>query len=74
MPEFHNHARVILSQADTEGLRSVQLAKDTVVRDVYPLEENREALGLKLLEHPEQNTRCSEHSTSRSRWLPVRWS
>ncbi len=53
--EFQLLARALFSQPDTDGIRSIQLAKDSVVSHVYPLKGNEKAIGLKLLEHPEQN-------------------
>ena len=54
VPEFNQLARVLLSQQGTSGIRSLQLAKDTVVTHVYPVEGNKEAIGLDLLNVPEQ--------------------
>src|SRR5262245_4472879 len=54
VPEFQRLASVLLSQSDAAGIRSIQLAKDTVVTHVYPIKSNEAAVGLKLLEHPEQ--------------------
>jgi PAS domain S-box-containing protein len=54
--EFQRLANVLFSQSGTEGIRSIQLAKDTVVSHVYPVKGNEEALGLRLLEHAEQKT------------------
>ena len=53
--EFQLLARALFSQPDTDGIRSIQLAKDSVVSHVYPLKGNEKAIGLTLLEHPEQN-------------------
>jgi len=50
--EFAELAPVIL--AGRTGIRAIQLAKDTVVSHIYPLHGNSEALGLRLLEVPEQ--------------------
>ncbi len=52
--EFQSLARLLFDQRGKEGVRSIQLAKDTVVAHVYPFEDNREAMGLRLLEHPQQ--------------------
>jgi len=52
--EFQSLAGLLFAQPGTEGIRSIQLAKDTVVTHVYPLEGNREAIGMKLLDHPRQ--------------------
>jgi PAS domain S-box-containing protein len=50
--EFAEVAPVLV--AGRTGIRAVQLAKDTVVSHIYPLEGNSEALGLRLLDVPEQ--------------------
>src|SRR5215813_4796226 len=57
VPEFQRLASVLLSQPSTptSGIRSIQLAKDTVVSHVYPVAGNREAIGLDLLQVPEQS-------------------
>lgn len=39
-----------------EGIRSIQLARNTVVTHLYPLEGNEEAQGLRLWELPKQRT------------------
>ncbi len=36
------------------GIRSIQLAKDSIVSHIYPLSGNEKAIGLRLLEHPKQ--------------------
>ncbi|MGB7950217.1 MAG: PAS domain S-box protein, partial [Candidatus Binatia bacterium] len=53
--EFHHLAKVLLAQQGTSGIRSIQLAKDTVVSHVYPLQGNQEAIGLELLKLPDQS-------------------
>ena len=57
VPEFQRLASVLLAQPSTptSGIRSIQLAKDTVVSHVYPVAGNREAIGLDLLQVPEQS-------------------
>jgi len=50
--EFATLAPVIL--AGRTGIRAIQMAKDTVVSHIYPIEGNSEAQGLRLLEVPEQ--------------------
>ena len=55
VPEFNHLASVLLSQQSSAGIRSVQLAKDTVVSHVYPVKGNKEAIGLDLLNVPEQS-------------------
>jgi two-component system sensor histidine kinase ChiS len=53
MEEFRNIARVLLVEGQG-GIRSIQLAKNTVVTHLYPLEGNEQAKGLRLLELPDQ--------------------
>jgi PAS domain S-box-containing protein len=55
VPEFNHLASMLLSRQGTSGIRSVQLAKDTVVSHVYPVEGNKEAIGLDLLNVAEQS-------------------
>ena len=55
VPEFNHLASVLLSQQGTSGIRSIQLAKDTVVSHVYPVQGNKEAIGLDLLNVPDQS-------------------
>ena len=50
--EFREIAELLM--AETDGIRSVTLIKDNVISDVYPLAENRQALGTNLLDNPEQ--------------------
>jgi PAS domain S-box-containing protein len=50
--EFGKLASVLV--AGHTGIRAIQLARNTVVSHIYPLEGNREARGLRLLEVPEQ--------------------
>ena len=50
--EFAELAPVLL--AGRTGIRAIQLAKDTVVSHIYPLEGNSAAQGLRLLDVPEQ--------------------
>lgn len=47
-PTFEAFARGLLAKHD--GIRSLQLARDTVVSHVYPETDNEAALGLRLLE------------------------
>jgi PAS domain S-box-containing protein len=54
--EFRGLAGVLFSQPGSSGIRSIQLAKNSVVTHIYPLKGNEAALGLRLLEHPEQKT------------------
>src|SRR5262245_16115341 len=55
LPEFNHLASVLLSQHGASGIRSIQLAKDTVVSHVYPVKGNKEAIGLDLLNVSEQS-------------------
>lgn len=50
--EFQTLAPALLGSQT--GIRSIQLAKDSVVSHIYPMVRNEAALGLKLLEHPKQ--------------------
>jgi PAS domain S-box-containing protein len=66
VPEFNQLARVLLSQQGTSGIRSLQLAKDTVVTHVYPVKGNKEAIGLDLLNVPEQSAAVQRALDSRA--------
>ena len=66
VPEFNHLASVLLSQQGTAGIRSVQLAKDTVVSHVYPVKGNKEAIGLDLLNVPEQSAAVQRALDSRA--------
>ena len=66
VPEFNHLASVLLSQQGTAGIRSVQLAKDTVVSHVYPVKGNKEAIGLDLLNVPEQSAAVRRALDSRA--------
>ncbi len=50
--EFHSLAGALVE--GYTGVRSIQLAKDSVVSHIHPLSGNEKAIGLKLLEHPQQ--------------------
>jgi PAS domain S-box-containing protein len=50
--EFPAFAHALLAQQ--AGIRSVQLARNSVVSQVYPLKGNEAAVGLRLLEQPRQ--------------------
>jgi sensor domain CHASE-containing protein len=50
--EFQSLARVLVE--GHTGIRSIQLAKDSIVSHIYPLSGNEKAIGLKILEHPKQ--------------------
>ena len=51
-PTFRELARLLTG--NRPGIRSLQLAKDSVVSHVYPLKGNEPAVGLRLLELPGQ--------------------
>jgi sensor domain CHASE-containing protein len=53
--EFNHLASALLSQQGNTGIRSAQLAKDTIVSHVYPVKGNKEAIGLDLLNVPDQS-------------------
>mgnify|MGYP003967902831 FL=1 len=50
--EFKSLAGVLIK--GHSGIRSIQLAKNSIVSHLYPLSGNEKAIGLKLLEHPKQ--------------------
>lgn len=50
--QFSNLAE--LMQDDTEVLQAIELAQDGIVTQAYPLEPNRQALGLNMLENKER--------------------
>jgi PAS domain S-box-containing protein len=66
VPEFNHLASVLLSQHRTSGIRSVQLAKDTIVSHVYPVQGNKEAIGLDLLNVREQSAAVRRALDSRA--------
>ena len=66
VPEFNQLARVLLSQQGNSGIRSLQLAKDTVVTHVYPVKGNKEAIGLDLLNVSEQSAAVQRALDSRA--------
>jgi len=51
--EFVGIAKELLNKSP--NLRNVALAKDNVINHVYPLKGNEKALGLRYMDHPEQN-------------------
>jgi PAS domain S-box-containing protein len=53
--QFRHLASVLFAQPGMAGIRSIQLAKDTVVSHVYPVKGNEEAVGLNLMEVPDQS-------------------
>lgn len=50
--QFEDLARALM--AGSTGIRSIQLAKNTIVSHLYPLRGNEKARGLRLLELPDQ--------------------
>jgi PAS domain S-box-containing protein len=66
VPEFNHLASVLISQHGTSGIRSIQLAKDTVVSHVYPVKGNKQAIGLDLLNVPEQSSAVQRALDSRA--------
>ncbi|APG28393.1 hypothetical protein A7E78_11350 [Syntrophotalea acetylenivorans] len=52
--QFEQMASMLMRLRPT--IRNIGLAPDNVIRHIYPLEGNREALGLRYLEHPIQST------------------
>lgn len=52
VPEFQSFAAALARQQ--HGIRSIQLAKDSIVSHIYPIAGNEAALGLKLLAQPKQ--------------------
>ena len=66
VPEFNHLASVLISQHGTSGIRSIQLAKDTVVSHVYPVKGNKQAIGLDLLNLPEQSSAVQRALESRA--------
>ena len=50
--EFQSLSEVLIE--GHTGIRSIQLARDSIVSHIYPLSGNEKAIGLKLLEHPKQ--------------------
>ena len=52
VPEFQAFADALIRQQ--KGIRSIQLAKDSIVSHIHPIAGNQAALGLKLLQQPKQ--------------------
>jgi two-component system sensor histidine kinase ChiS len=50
--QFENLAEVIV--AEQTGIRSIALYKNTIISHMYPLEGNEAAIGLKILEIPDE--------------------
>ncbi|MGE5027154.1 MAG: PAS domain S-box protein, partial [Betaproteobacteria bacterium] len=63
-PEFQAFADALVRQQP--GVRSIQLAKDSIVSHIYPMEGNRAALGLKLLQLPKQREAVARAIESRN--------
>jgi PAS domain S-box-containing protein len=64
VPEFQVFADALIRQQ--KGIRSIQLAKDSIVSHIYPMEGNRAALGLKLLQQPKQRDAVARAIESRN--------
>lgn len=64
IPEFQELASTIVK--NETGIRSIQLAKDTVVSHVYPLAGNEQAVGLRLLDLPLQRLAVKRALDSRT--------
>ncbi len=65
--EFANLAALIMR--DGEGIRSVTSIKGNVINDVYPREGNEDALGLNVLDHPEQRSAAEHAIATKQPWL-----
>ncbi|MGB7347492.1 MAG: ATP-binding protein [Pirellulaceae bacterium] len=65
--EFAQYARALM--AEGHDIRSVTLIKDNVISDVYPREGNESALGIKLLDIPEQRADVLRAIETRQSWL-----
>ena len=65
--EFETLAKLL--SRETSGIRSMTLIKNNVISDVYPREGNESALGLNLLEHPQQRAAVERVIQSRRSWL-----
>ncbi|MCE5180628.1 MAG: PAS domain S-box protein [Betaproteobacteria bacterium] len=63
-PEFQLFAAALIRQQS--GIRSIQLAKGSIVSHIYPLKGNEAALGLKLLEIPAQRGAVQQAIESRN--------
>ena len=64
VPEFQVFADALIRQQ--KGIRSIQLAKDSIVSHIYPMEGNQAALGLKLLQQPKQRDAVARAIESRN--------
>ena len=64
VPEFQKLASAIME--NETGIRSIQLAKNTVVTHVYPLAGNEQAVGLRILELPLQRSAVERAIKSRT--------
>ncbi len=64
VPEFQAFAEALIRQQ--KGIRSIQLAKDSIVSHIYPMEGNQAALGLKLLQQPKQRDAVARAIESRN--------
>lgn len=65
--EFADFSALLMEQS--VGIRSVTSIRDNVIDDVYPREGNEAAIGLKLLEHPEQRAAAKYAIETGQPWL-----
>jgi signal transduction histidine kinase len=65
--EFADFASLLIMEA--EGIRSVTLIKANIISDVYPRAGNEGAIGLDLLNHPDQRVAAEHAIKSRKPWL-----
>lgn len=65
--QFAQYAASLMQEGD--GIRSVTLIKDNEISDVFPLEGNQAAIGIKLLDIPEQRADVMRAIESREPWL-----
>ncbi len=65
--EFAKFAASLVNEGS--GIRSVTLIKDNIISDVFPREGNETALGLDLLEQPDQRDDVLRAIETRKPWL-----
>jgi len=65
--EFAAYAASLRGQAD--GIRSVTLIENDIISAVYPLEKNRGALGINLMQDPEQRDAVIRAKQTGTSWL-----
>ncbi|QDT06738.1 Phytochrome-like protein cph1 [Rubripirellula lacrimiformis] len=70
--EFANFASALMAEGN--GIRSVTLIQDNQISDIYPLQGNELAIGLNLLEMPEQRNDFLRAIETKQPWLspPIR--